>query len=49
VITSEFELGPDRRGAATVVDSTASTVPLSRTVFRKSWRVTVAVAVADLF
>ena len=41
---SELELGPERRGAAIVVDSTASTVPLSRTVRTKSRRATVSVA-----
>jgi hypothetical protein len=29
-MTREVEEGPDRRGAATVVDWTASTVPLNR-------------------
>ncbi len=43
VMTSDCEFGPASRGAATVVDSTASTVPLSRTARTKSWRVTVAV------
>src|SRR3954447_24443849 len=44
VITSEFEAGPDSRGAAIVVDSTASTVPLNLTLRMKSHRVTVKVA-----
>src|SRR4026207_31445 len=44
VITSEVEGGPERRGAAIVVDSTASTVPLSRTVRTKSRRLSGAVA-----
>ena len=43
VMTSDCVLGPESRGAAMVVDSTASTVPLSRTVRTKSWRWTVAV------
>src|SRR3954466_12034645 len=43
-MTSEFEFGPDRRGAATVVDSTASTVPLRRMARTKSRRDTLNVA-----
>ena len=43
VMTSDCEFGPESLGAATVVDSTASTVPLNLTVRTKSWRVTVAV------
>ena len=46
VMTSDCEFGPDSLGAATVVDSTASTVPLSRTDRTKSCRVTVAVVCA---
>ncbi len=40
VITSEFEFGPDSRGAEIVVDCTASTVPLKRTDRTKSRRTT---------
>src|SRR3954447_6742193 len=43
-MTSEFEFGPDRRGAAMVVDSTASTVPLRRMARTKSRRDTLNVA-----
>src|SRR6476661_4509893 len=43
VMMSELELGPERRGAAIVVDCTASTVPLSRTARTKSRRATVRV------
>ena len=42
-MTSEFVFGPDSRGAAIVVASTASTVPLNRTDRTKSRSVTVAV------
>ena len=42
-MTRDCEFGPDSLGAATVVDSTASTVPLNRTDRTKSCRVTVAV------
>jgi hypothetical protein len=44
VITSEFDPGPASRGAAIVVDSTASTVPVSRTPRTKSRRATGHVA-----
>ena len=47
VMTSEFEFGPDSRGAAIVVDCTASTVPLNRTVRTKSRRATLNVASHD--
>src|SRR5688500_7231966 len=43
VMTREFAVGPASRGAAIVVDWTASTVPFSRTLCRKSRRATVNV------